>query len=213
MDIRTRVAIVAVGFVSMYIRGCAEPPPKLPEQVQACNYYSLRTWLLRICTDDFVKTMPEGYQGWLSAFPRLRKGQGQCKQQCSLWAHATGDRWQNSTVNGEQLWQRNAQWLFSQWKSSNPANFTPQIRNTAQKWISRAREQTLSLTGLWEPTSKEEALLISVQALATSIPVTPPIKGDMASICWEERWRASIIKTALVPKILNPHRLYGDVPT
>lgn len=43
MDIRTRVAIVAVGFVSMYIRGCAEPPPKLPEQVQACNYYSLRT--------------------------------------------------------------------------------------------------------------------------------------------------------------------------
>ena len=78
---------------------------------------------------------------------------------------------------------------------------------------STAREQTLSLTGLWEPKSKEEALLNIHCRLWPPIPVTPPIKGDKASKCWEERWQASVLKTAFVPKILNPNRLYGDVPT
>ena len=34
-----------------------------------------------------------------------------------------------STLTGEQLWQRNIQWVLSQWERSNPAYFVPQLRN------------------------------------------------------------------------------------
>ena len=84
-------------------------------------------------------------------------------KQCSRDARADYQRsqgcdrakgWANNSVSCEphnswwgtkqyiQWWGR-AQGLFSQWKSSSPTNCTPRIRNTAQKWLSRAPLQQL----------------------------------------------------------------------
>ena len=41
---------------------------------------------------------------------------------------------------------------------------------------------------------------------------TPSIKRIMTSTCWGKRQQASILKTALTPRILNPHKLHGDDP-
>ena len=78
---------------------------------------------------------------------------------CVLSVHPTGDRWHQSALPSEQLLRRNTQWLLSQWKCSSPTYPTLQLRNRLGVSTPTTREQTLSLTGLWQPQSKEEAPL------------------------------------------------------
>ena len=71
-------------------------------------------------------------------------------------------------------------------------------------------EQTLPPTGLCHPQSRGGPAQCPVQALVTTTPNTPPIKGTMASILWGKMWQAFIPKTALAPKILDSRRLSVD---
>ena len=42
---------------------------------------------------------------------------------------------------------------------------------------------------------------------------TSPIKNIMASTCWGRKWQASKLEGALVPKILNLHKLHRMPPS
>ena len=68
-----------------------------------------------ICTGGFVNTVPKEHPVWLPKFLWLRLSWGKWKQQCTLWACTTGDRWHHEAheLPGEQLLQWNMPWLFS----------------------------------------------------------------------------------------------------
>ena len=96
------------------------------------------------CISSFVGTVPEGHPG---RFPQLRRGQGQC----TLWAH-TSDRQHYSSCKG----------ILS---SSSPSRSTPtpptsycSLEPNLGASTPTTGEQTLPLTGMWQPQSKEEAL-------------------------------------------------------
>ena len=108
----------------------------------------------------FVSTVPEGHPGWLPPFSQLRWGWGQCQHQCTLWAHTVDDRQHHKahfmvdSSQGEIL------------SDSSPSGSTlvpptPHCSSETDLGASTPTtgEQTLHLTGLWQPQSKEEALL------------------------------------------------------
>ena len=75
------------------------------------------------------------------------------------------------------------------------------------------REQTLSLTGRWQPQSKEEALLNIQCGFWSPTPVTPPIKGITASTHWAKSSRIHTESSLQTRKTLNSHRPHRDAPT
>ena len=87
----------------------------------------------------------------------------------------------------DYLGQRNTHWLLFQWEDSNPAYLTLQLTNTAQKQIwgfysntsgaDTAPDKAVTTTELRGGPAQPP-----VQDLVTTTPVTPPIKGIMASI-------------------------------
>ena len=65
------------------------------------------------------------------------------------------------------------------------------------------------------PASRWQSLPPLAQALGVCAGLciyTPPIKGIIVSTHWGMRQQASKLKAALVPKILNPHKLCRDSP-
>ena len=53
------------------------------------NWFLVGAWLSQkiYAIGSFRSTAPEGLPSWLPAFPLLRWGRGQFRQQCASWAH------------------------------------------------------------------------------------------------------------------------------
>ena len=127
------------------------------------------------------------------------------------------NRWQvtpESVLLVRQLLWRNTQWLLSQWEYSSRACFTPQFRNRSGGVYSNNQgahpAPSRAVTTTEQGGGPAQHL---VQALVTTTMITPPIKEIMASTYWRNMRQASILKTALVPKILDSQKLYRDTAT
>ena len=118
----------------------------------------LGTRLQWVWAGRFVSTVPEGHPDLFPAFPGLRQCRGQCQQQCTLWAHATRDKWHHrahfhvdSSCGG----------ILSVSSPSRSAPVMPTSHRSSETDLRTSTpttgEETLMPTGMWQPQSKEEA--------------------------------------------------------
>ena len=188
--------------------------PCLPQWVEVCDYCGPGTWLWWTCTSWSVLV---GL--WTQHLRDTRAdclhfhswGGAECSAKNSVLYEPTQWVTPQSAFPCRQLWQRNPQWLLSQEEYSNTTYLTQQLRNGSGGFYCNdwgpdpAPNRTVTTTE-----QREVPTQYPVQTLVTTTPVTPPIKVIMTSTHWGETWQASILKTALAPKILNSCRLNRD---
>lgn len=120
-------------------------------------WWLLKIWYL-IYFGIFVKTMLEGHQAQLWAFPQLRWGQGQCQQWCTLWACTMSDRWHHRVHSPVDSSGRK---ILSCSSPNGKTQILPISHCSSEMHLGSSipttMGQTLSATGLWQSQSKKEA--------------------------------------------------------
>ena len=114
---------------------------------------------------------------------------------------------QQSTLTGEQLWQRNNQWLLSQWEHSNPVYLAPQLRNGSgsfysNNWVGGGR--CCPWQGINNHRAKRSTHSLSNACSGHYISRTY-YQGIVASIHWGKRQQISILNIAITPKKYQTH--------
>ena len=183
--------------------------PWLPGQFQVLNSLQL-CWVPGL---GFSKFVPVDLHCWIcehSAWATsemtasIHKAETvQCPQQCTSWDHTTGDRWLQSALPRGQLLGINTQCLLSSPSRSTPVLTTSHHSSEIylQTSIPTTGKQILHLRGLWQPQSKEEAL-INMQSRLCSQHKSHHNQGDNSHYTKNMRLtqatqRCSHIKTAL----------------
>ena len=167
-----------------------------------------------ICAGDFVSKAPEGNTSQLPAFPRLRRGWGQCQQKCALWTCTLGDRKQHIACFSVE---KSSRGIFSGSSARVSTSVSPLSCQSSETNLGVStpitREQTPLLARLLTSTEQRGGPLQHlVQTVVKTITITPPVKGIRASTHWGKTWQTSVLKIALTPKILDSHRLNRHVP-
>ena len=134
----------------------------------------------------------------------------------TLYAVSPHKRWQttpHSALAVGQPLQRNTQWLLSQWKCSRPAYPTLQLRNRCGGFYSNnwGADPAPDRTVMAKEQRRRPAQHL-VQALVTTTPITPPIKGIIASTHWGKTWQAPILKKPLHQKYQTHAGYSGTLP-
>ena len=162
-------------------------------------------WLCEQCT--------WGTRGPMACIPTVEVGLR--AMPTTVYVVSPHNGWQvmpQSTFPGGQLQRRNTQWPLSQQERSNPSCLTLQLRNESGGLYSNNQGADPAPDRAVTTTEQRGPIPYPVQAVVTTTPVTPH-QGGTGHTHWGKMWWAFILKTAIVPKILNSHRLQRDACT